>query len=96
MDIHLDLRLEGELDLRVQGFIGLEERDAGKRPRIQPSPRRLRALGGADANGDIKGPGVSPREQETAQPRRALNRAAMKTQRAITAVKEAMKRDEER
>jgi hypothetical protein len=93
MDIHLDLRLEGELDLCLQGRIGLEGGNAGKRSRIQQSPRRLRALGGPDpANGETNSPGVSPRKQETAQQRRALNRAAMKTRRAIRAVKEAMKR----
>jgi hypothetical protein len=84
MDIDLDLRLEGELDLRIAGNIGLDGDGASTRPRIQQRDR-------ADAG---RGAAKPITHQITSNPERPLDRAAAETRRAITAAKEALKSED--
>jgi hypothetical protein len=98
MDINLDLRFEGQLDLRIQGFIGLDGNGARERYRIQNSPRRLEALPAAEGDSGVENdatqrPSTARRQQEIGQ-QRTSRRAVMKTREAITALKDAVKTED--
>jgi hypothetical protein len=104
VDINLDLVLQGQLDLRIAGSIGLFNGDGDKRariqhldrPRIQHSPRSDEQEPGYRVRWDEmeREAGPSPGGSRL-QPRRAVGRAATKTRQAISAVKEAMKSDDD-
>ena len=96
MDIDLDLRLEGQLDLRIQGYICFD--GGSRRSRIEHSGRRLRALPAAEgdsgaADGETQRPSTSRRQQEISQ-QRPVRRAVTRIREAIMAVKEAAKSDD--
>jgi hypothetical protein len=96
MNIYADLRLEGELDLHLQGFIALEGAGTRKASRIQyPSPQLAADPDAADGKRDGIAPSETRRIQASAQPRCAVNRAATKARRALEAVKEAVKRNDD-
>jgi hypothetical protein len=83
MDINLDLRLEGQLDLRIQGYIGLDGGGSRRSP-IEHSGRHLRALPAAEGDS-----GAADGERQ-----RPVSRAVRRTRQAIMAVKEAAKSDD--
>jgi hypothetical protein len=107
VDINLDLALQGQLDLRIAGSIGLFNGGGNKKSHIQHSKRRQIEHSPRSLLGRDQEVGQHIRWDETesddgpssansrVQPKRALGRAATTTRQAMSAVKEAMKTEDD-
>jgi hypothetical protein len=110
VDINLDLLIQGQLDLRVAGSIGLlnegGEKRSGieqwKRTRIQHTPRSLPGPSsrGQEAAGQIvwdetEGDARPSPVESQSQPGRTLKRAARETREAMSELRKSMKSEDD-